>query len=83
MGGILKLFWGRGRDFQELDHHPLFDPLWSALKLSWQLWVCHLADVLGAVSKDAQDLLEGNSLSILDLVGCNQFMSCPQWLSFF
>ena len=83
VGGVLKLFWGRGRDFQELDHHPLFDPLWSALELSWQLRVCHLADVLEAVYKDAQELLEVNSLSILDLVVSNQFMSSPQWLSFF
>lgn len=34
VGGVLKLFGGRGRDFT-------FDPLWSALELSWQLRVCH------------------------------------------
>ena len=27
MGGFFKLFSGRGRDFQKLGHHPLFDLL--------------------------------------------------------
>ena len=27
MGGLFKLFSGRGRDFQKLGHHPLFDLL--------------------------------------------------------
>ena len=25
MGGVFQLFWGRGGDFQELGHCPLFD----------------------------------------------------------
>ena len=41
--GLFQLFWGRGRDFWELGHCPLFDLWWSALKLSWCLWVCNLA----------------------------------------
>ena len=30
-------YWGKGRDFQELGHHPVFDLLWLASKLCW--WV--------------------------------------------
>ena len=25
VGGLFQLFWGRGRDFQELDHHSIFE----------------------------------------------------------
>ena len=46
MGGLFQLFWGRGRDLQELGHRTLVDLLWSASELSRRLWVCHLADVL-------------------------------------
>ena len=35
-------FRGRRGDFQELGHCPFFGLLWS-VKLSWHLWVCHLA----------------------------------------
>ena len=34
---------GRGRDFEELGHHPLFGLWWSALEMSWLLWGYHLA----------------------------------------
>ena len=34
---------GRGRDFQELGHRPLFALLWSASEVSWCLRVCHLS----------------------------------------
>ena len=37
------LFWVRGGDFQKFGHCPLSGFLWSAFKLSWHLWVCHLA----------------------------------------
>ena len=38
-----RLFWVRGGDFQKFGHCPLSGFLWSAFKLSWHLWVCHLA----------------------------------------
>ena len=40
------LFWKRDGDFQKLERCPLFDLLWSAWEMSWQLWVCHVARVL-------------------------------------
>ena len=47
VGELFQIFWGRGGDFQELGHHPPFDPY-------GQPWNCHgacgcvisLADVL-------------------------------------
>ena len=34
VGGLVQLFWGRGGEFQELGHHPHFDPyVWP--------WNCH------------------------------------------
>ena len=36
-------FGGGGRDSQELGHCPCFGLWWSALELSWCLWVYHLA----------------------------------------
>lgn len=43
---VSNYFGGRGWDPQELDHHPLFDLLWSVLKLSWHLWEYHLAAIV-------------------------------------
>ena len=40
-GRIINIF--REGDLQELDHHPFFGLLWSALELSWHWRVCHLA----------------------------------------
>ena len=31
MGVLFQLFWGRGRDFQELGHCPLFWPFMVGL----------------------------------------------------
>ena len=39
--GLFQLFWGKGRDFQELGHHSLFGLLWLTWELSWHL--CRLA----------------------------------------
>ena len=82
MGGLFQLFWGRGRDFQELGHHPLFGLLWSASELSSFLWGCHLAygNPLQCVYNEAQGLPGVESSNILDLVGSNQYMSYPQRL---
>lgn len=76
MGGVLKLFWGRGQGLLVLTLYGVLGTLLATAGVS-------LSGVLEAVYKDAQELLEVNSLSILDLVGSNQFMSSPQWLSFF
>lgn len=54
--------------------------LWSALKRSWCLWTCHLANVLQWTYNKAQVLLEVGSSAILGLISSNQFMSYPQWL---
>ena len=63
MAGLFQLFGGRGGDFQELGHHPLFSILWSASELSWRGWVCHLAypNVLQRAYNEAQGLLEDES----------------------
>ena len=83
-GRIIPTIWGRGRDFQELGHCPLFNLLWLASGLSWHLWVCHLdANVLQCAYNEAQGPLEVDSSVILDLVGSNQFLSCPMAMSFF
>ena len=59
MGGLFQLFWGRGRDFQELGPCPLFDLLWLAWELSWHWWVCHFnANVLQWAYNEAQGPLE-------------------------
>ena len=65
-----------------MGHSPFFVLLWSALELSWHLWVCHLtyASELQLAYNETQGLLEVKSSAILDLVGSNQFMSYPQWL---
>ena len=80
MGGLFQLFWERGRDFQELGHHSLFGLLGLDSKQSWQLWVCHLANVLQRTYNKAQGPLEVESSAVLDLVGSNLFMLYPQWL---
>ena len=75
MGGLFQLFGGRGRDFQELGHCPLFGLLWLASKLSWCLWVCCLANVLQQAYNE-----EIKSSAFLGLIGSNQFMSYPHQL---
>ena len=79
---LFQLFWGRSGDFQELGCCSLFGLLWSAWELSWRLWACHLAyaNVLQWVHNEAQDQVEVNSSTILDLFGSNQFLLYPQWL---
>ena len=54
---------GRGRDFQELGHHPLFALLWSASELSRCLQACRLsyASILPRVYNEVQGLLEVES----------------------
>ena len=83
MGGLFQLFWGRGRDLQELGCHAFFLSLvfWSLmviLGMSWQWWVCHLiyANVFWWVYNAAQGPLQVRFSAILDLVGSNQFFSC-------
>ena len=84
-GRIIPTILGKeGEDIQELGHCPLFDLLWPASELSWHLWVCHLdADVLQWAYNEAQGLLEVESSAVSDLVGSNQFLSCPMAMSFF
>ena len=75
---------GKGGDFQELGHCPLSD-------LSGGPWngrgacgyVIQHAKVLHQTCTEAQGRLEINLSTILNLVGFNQFMSCPRALSFF
>ena len=50
---------------------------WRVSELSWQWWMCHLANVLQWRYNEAQVLLEVESSTVLDLVGSNQFLSCP------
>ena len=44
--------------------------------------VIQLGVLQGAYS-EVQGLVEADSSTTLDLAGSNQFMLCPQWLSFF
>ena len=81
MGGFFQLFWERGGDFQELDHHPLFD-LWRwVLELLWCLWVCHLACwcVTMSVYWASRSSWRVCHLGPID---SNQFMLCPQVMPF-
>ena len=81
-GRIIPTILGRGGDFQEWGHYPLFGLLWWALELSWRLWVCRLAyaNVLQGAYNEAQGLLEVKSSTILGLIGSNQFLLYPQQL---
>ena len=73
MGGVFQLFWERGGDSQKLGHCPLFH-------LYGRPWDCH-----GACGCHLVCSRSGGSQSSanLDLVGSNQFMSCPRTMSFF
>ena len=71
-GSIIPTILEKGWGFKELGHHSLFALLWLALELSWQLWVCLLANVLQWAYNEAQGLLEVESFTILDLVSSNQ-----------
>ena len=83
-GRSIPVILGRGGDFQELGHRPLFDPYGRP-------WNCHgacgcviwLADVLQGAYTEAQGLVEVDLSAILDPFGSNQFMSCPRAMSFF
>ena len=83
MGGLFQLFRGRGGDFQELGHRPLFGLWWLASELSWHWWVGHLSSVLQGACDEAQGPLAVEYSAILDLVGSSQFLSCPMAMSFF
>ena len=82
MGGLFQQFWGRGWDFQELGHLLAFDgwPQNCHGASGCSIW---LADVLQRVYTEAQGLVEADLSAILNLFGSNQFMSCPQAMSFF
>ena len=80
MGGLFQLFGGRGRDFQELGHCPLFGLLWAALEfvvaptgVSFSVLICY--------NKSTMRLKCWNSnlLPSWPLVSFNQFLSYPQW----
>ena len=74
-GRIILITGGKGRDFQELGHHALFELLWLDLELWGPLWVCHFiyANVLQWVYNKVRGPLEVESSAILDLVGTTQF----------
>ena len=83
-GGVFQLFGETCGDFQEMGLCPLFGLCWLTSELSWHLWVCHSdANVLQWAYSKTQCLLEVTSSSTLDLVGSNQFLSCPMAMSFF
>ena len=74
----------KGGDFQELGHHPLFDTYggpWNchgSVGVSVSLLMCY-----NELYTEAQGLVEVDLSAILDPFGTNQFMSCPQAMSFF
>ena len=69
---VLEKGWG----FQGIGPHPLFDILWSSLEPSWHPGCVTLRYT------EAQGQVEVES-AILDPVGSNQFMLCPQAKSLF
>ena len=76
-------FW-KGQGFPGIGPPPTFWSLWSALELSWHLWVCHLACWCVTVSAHWGSGSSGSWLvHHLGPFGSNQFMSCPQAMSFF
>ena len=80
-GRIIPAISGKGQRFPGIGPPPTFGFLWLASELSWCLWVCHLANALQWAYTEAQGLLEVESSAILDLVGSNQFLSCPMAMS--
>lgn len=56
---------------------PLFALLWQVQELSWHLWPRHVANVLQRACAEAQNLLEVESSTILDLVDSKQFLFHP------
>ena len=71
------LFWVRGGDFQKFGHCLLSGFLWSAFKLSWHLWVCHLAyaNILQWAYKEARGQLKVKVSAILGLSSLTSFCS--------
>ena len=71
---LFQLFGGKGQGFPGIGPLPPFYLLWLPSVLSWCWWVCHLgANVSQWAYNKAQDLLEFNSSTILDLVGLTSF----------
>ena len=79
---ITSPIWRRGRDFQELSHHPLLTIYgWPQNYQGSYGYVIEHADVSQWGRNESQGLQEVQSSTILDLVSSNQFMSYPQELS--
>ena len=80
-GRIIPLSWGRGTDFQELGHCPLFWPFMFSLGtvitpvgVSFSMLMYYSEHIMRLRSTGIQ------SSAILNLVCCNQWMSYPQLL---
>lgn len=85
-GRIIPSTGEKGRDFQELGHHPVFDLFMVGLKtvLVGAGEACHLAaNISQQVFTDVQGPLKVLSSTILDLAGSSQFMSCALAMPFF
>ena len=91
-GGLFQLFWGRGGDFQELGHHPLFWSLMVSLGtgtvplgVSFSLLMCYNECTLRI--KISLKLTRPSSWTSLGCVlgPCHSFKSCAlpssQWVS--
>ena len=80
-GRIIPVIWWKGWGFPGIRPLSTFLAYYvQASKLRWHLWVCPLTDVLQWVHNEAQGLLEGRSLAILDKMDSNQFLLYPQGL---
>ena len=73
-GRFIALFRGRGGDFQDLGHRPLFG-------LYGQPWNCHGAPLCHLYW--GLDLVKVDLSAILDPLSCNQFTLYPTDTSFF
>ena len=82
-GRIIPSVLGEGVKISRNCVTVLSDLLQSASELSWCLWACHLANALQQAYNEAQSLLKVETSAILDLVGSNQFLSCPVAMSLF
>ena len=74
---------GRGRNFQELDHHPLFDLFWLASEQVGVSFSMLMYYSITVSIYEAQGLVEVRSSAILDTVGSSQSLSRPWAMSVF
>ena len=82
-GKIIPTISGKGRDFQELSHHPLFGLFMIRLRTVMVLGCVSFSIPYYNEYSESHSLLEVKSSTILGLVNSSQFLSCSMAVSFF